>query len=53
MSRDAAERVAAALKRGTWAELRNAWHHLILDDPAAFVGAVERWLTHIHKEDPR
>jgi pimeloyl-ACP methyl ester carboxylesterase len=53
MSRAAAERVAATVKRGTCAELKNTWHHLILDDPAGFAGAVARWLAHIHKEDPR
>ena len=53
MPRDAGERVAAAPKRASFVELKDAWHHLILDDPAAFSHAIRSWLADIHKEDLR
>jgi len=53
MPRDAGERVAAALKLASFVEVKDAWHHLILDDPAAFSDAVRSWLADIHKEDLR
>jgi pimeloyl-ACP methyl ester carboxylesterase len=45
MTREAAERVAAAVPHGTVVELPGAYHHLILDDPAGFVARVEAWLS--------
>ena len=51
MPRAAGERVASVVKRGTFAEVRDSWHHLILDDPAGFTAAVERWLADTPKED--
>jgi pimeloyl-ACP methyl ester carboxylesterase len=41
MDRKAAERVAAAVRRGTLVSLPGAFHHLVLDDPAGFVTAVD------------
>jgi pimeloyl-ACP methyl ester carboxylesterase len=45
MTREAAERVAAAMRRGTAAELPGTFHHLIVDDPAGFVARVASWLA--------
>jgi len=38
-------RVATTVKRGQFAEVTGAFHHLILDDPRQFVGVVSRWLA--------
>lgn len=45
MSRDAGLRVAASVQRGQLAEVKGAYHHLILDDPAQLVSIVTGWLT--------
>ena len=45
MTREAAERVAATVQHGTVMELPGTFHHLIVDDPAAFVARVESWLA--------
>ena len=45
MTREAAERVAGAVRHGTVVELPGAYHHLVLDDPAGFVERVEAWLA--------
>jgi pimeloyl-ACP methyl ester carboxylesterase len=44
MDHDAMLRVATTVQRGQFAELKDAWHHLILDDPAGFVSIVTAWL---------
>jgi pimeloyl-ACP methyl ester carboxylesterase len=44
MDRDAMLRVATTVQRGQFAEIKGAWHHLILDDPAGFVSIVTAWL---------
>ena len=44
MDRDAMLRVATTVQRGQFAEIKGAWHHLILDDPAGFVSTVTAWL---------
>lgn len=44
MDRDVWLRVATTVQRGQFAEIKNAWHHLILDDPAGFVSTVTAWL---------
>jgi pimeloyl-ACP methyl ester carboxylesterase len=38
-------RVATSVKRGQFAEVKGAFHHLILDDPPQFVEVVSRWLA--------
>ena len=43
MTRDAAERVARAVRRGELAEIPAAYHHVIVDDPEAFARAVLGW----------
>ena len=53
MPRDAGERVAAAVKRASFVELNDAWHHFVLDDPPAFAAAFRRWWAHVPKEDMR
>jgi len=45
MDRAAAERVAAAIPRGTAATLPQSFHHLVLDAPEAFVAAVDGWMA--------
>lgn len=45
MDRKAAERVAAAVRRGVAVSLAGVFHHLMLDDPAGFVTAVDDWLA--------
>ena len=45
MDREAWQRVTLAVRRGQFAELKNAFHHLILDDPPGFVARVEKWLA--------
>jgi hypothetical protein len=32
------------VQRGQFAEVKDAWHHLILDDPAGFCSIVTTWL---------
>jgi pimeloyl-ACP methyl ester carboxylesterase len=44
MDRDVMLRVATTAPRGQFAELKGAWHHLILDDPAGFVSIVTGWI---------
>ena len=44
MDRDAWLRVATTVQRGQFAEIKGAWHHLILDDPSGFVSTVTAWL---------
>ncbi len=43
MDRAAMLRVATTVPRGQFAELKGAWHHLVLDDPAGFVSIVTDW----------
>jgi pimeloyl-ACP methyl ester carboxylesterase len=43
MDRDQMLRVATAVRQGQFAELRNAYHHLVLDDPAGFAALVMGW----------
>ncbi len=45
MSRESGQRVAAAVKNGRFAEVKGAYHHLVLDDPAQFAAIVEGWLA--------
>jgi len=44
MDRDAWLHVATSVQRGQFAEVKDAWHHVILDDPAAFCSIVTTWL---------
>lgn len=44
MTRDAAEKVAAALPRGCFAEIPGAYHHLNVDAPEAFARVVTGFL---------
>lgn len=50
MDRAAWQRVAMTVRRGQFAELKNAYHHLILDDPPGFVAIVTTWLAGVQKE---
>jgi pimeloyl-ACP methyl ester carboxylesterase len=52
MDRDAWLRVATAVQRGQFAEVKEAWHHLILDDPAAFCSIVTSWLDRVMTQSP-
>ena len=52
MDRDAWLRVATSVQRGQFAEVKDAWHHLILDDPAAFCGIVTTWLDRVMAQSP-
>ena len=52
MTREAAERVAGTVRHGTVVELRNAFHHLIVDDPAGFAERVEGWLAALPRGGP-
>lgn len=45
MSREAAERVAATVRRGRAVQVPNAYHHLMLDDPQGFAAIVGAWLA--------
>lgn len=45
MSRDQWLRVTTTVKLGEFAEVKGAFHHLIVDDPPQFVSIVEKWLT--------
>ena len=38
-------RAATTVQRGQFAEIRGAYHRLILDDPPQFVSVVDRWLA--------
>jgi len=49
MTREAAERVAGAAPHGTIVEMPNAYHHVIVDDPAGFASRVEAWLSAIRR----
>ena len=46
LPRAMAERMVAALPRATLAEIPGAWHHLVLDAPAAFVHVLDAFLKH-------
>jgi pimeloyl-ACP methyl ester carboxylesterase len=52
MDRDAWLRVATAVQRGQFAEVKDAWHHLILDDPASFCSIVTTWLDRVVTQSP-
>jgi len=52
MDRDAWLRVATAVQRGQFAEVKGAWHHLILDDPAGFCSIVTTWLDRVVTQSP-
>jgi pimeloyl-ACP methyl ester carboxylesterase len=45
MDRESWLRAATTVKRGQFAEVKGAFHHLILDDPPQFVAIVDRWLA--------
>lgn len=45
MDREQWLRVTTAVKMGQFAEVKDAYHHLILDDPPQFVSIVEDWLA--------
>jgi pimeloyl-ACP methyl ester carboxylesterase len=47
MDRDAWLRVATGVQHGQFAEIKDAWHHLVLDDPASFVSTVTTWLDRV------
>lgn len=49
MDRDAAARVAAAVRLGEWAEIPKTFHHLIVDDPGAFARTVVDWIAKIRR----
>ena len=44
LPRDLAERMQAAISTATLVEIPGAYHHLVLDDPAAFVQALDAFL---------
>ena len=52
MDRDAWLRVATAVQRGQFAEVKDAWHHVILDDPAGFCSIVTTWLDRVVTPSP-
>jgi pimeloyl-ACP methyl ester carboxylesterase len=43
MSRDQMLRVAASVRQGRFTEVKGTYHHLVLDDPAAFADLVTGW----------
>jgi pimeloyl-ACP methyl ester carboxylesterase len=43
MDRDQMLRVATAVRQGQFAEVKGAYHHLVLDDPAGFASVVTGW----------
>jgi pimeloyl-ACP methyl ester carboxylesterase len=45
MDKEAWLGVATTVQRGQFAEVKGAYHHLILDDPAQFVSIVTAWLA--------
>jgi pimeloyl-ACP methyl ester carboxylesterase len=52
MDRDAWLRVATSVQQGQFAEIKDAWHHLVLDDPAGFVSTVTAWLDRVAPPRP-
>jgi len=52
MDRDAWLRVATSVQHGQFAEIKDAWHHLVLDDPASFVATVTTWLDRVAPPRP-
>ena len=52
MDRDAWLRVATTVQQGQFAEIKDAWHHLVLDDPASFVSTVTTWLDRVAPPRP-
>ena len=52
MDRDAWLRVATAVQRGQFAEVKDAWHHLILNDPAVFCSIATTWLDRVVAPSP-
>ena len=52
MDRDAWLRVATSVQHGQFAEIKDAWHHLVLDDPASFVSTVTTWLDRVAPPRP-
>jgi len=52
LPREMAEGMRAALPRGTLAEIEGAFHHLVLDAPAAFVRVLDAFLTDAGLEPP-
>lgn len=49
MDRDAASRVAAAVRLGEWIEVPGTYHHLVVDDPGAFFAAVLGWVAKLRR----
>jgi len=47
MDKDAWLKVTTAVQRGQFAEVKGAFHHLILDDPPQFVSIVTGWLDRL------
>jgi len=45
LAREDAERMAAALPAGAFAEIAGAYHHVMLDQPGAAAGAIARFLA--------
>jgi hypothetical protein len=45
MDKDTWLNVTTAVRRGQFAEVKGAFHHLILDDPPQFVSLVTNWLA--------
>jgi pimeloyl-ACP methyl ester carboxylesterase len=43
MDREQMLRAATAVRLGQFAEVREAYHHLVLDDPAGFAAVVTGW----------
>jgi pimeloyl-ACP methyl ester carboxylesterase len=52
MDRDVWLRVATGVQQGQFAEIKDAWHHLVLDDPASFVSTVTTWLDRVAPTRP-
>ena len=52
MDREAWQRVAMTARRGQFAELKHAFHHLIVDDPDGFARIVTTWLGGLPRETP-
>ncbi len=48
MDRAAMLRVATTVPRGQFAELKGAWHHLVLDDPPRFASLVTDWFERVN-----
>ncbi len=45
LPRDMADKLRAAIPRATLVEIPASYHHLVLDNPAAFVQELDRFLT--------